>query len=179
MRRFWIVLPLLAPLAVGCVGGGSVEPSVVTVPKQGNASVSSVVPRLDAAGLRVTIPAAWGTNSFSAPGARIGMPAPGTRVPRGTVVTLEMFALVGMPTQGPGRYVVPGVMGDSLTEAMASIEAAGLPWSFRAAALPATATSNLYDAYCVSGQSPEPGTSATVPPATSHLSIVRLQAEPC
>ncbi len=190
MTRSVLVIPLAAALlAAGCSGwsssGHSSPPEtssaptgMTRVPAEGNSWIGSIIPRIHRAGLRITIPAPWGTSSYDGPAPLITSPASGSRVPRGTVVTLQMQGFLGSPYQTAGHYVVPGVIGVTLRAATAAIEASGLPWRVEATALPPTSTNDLYSSYCVDSQKPTAGTDVTFP-TTGDDSIVELAAQPC
>jgi hypothetical protein len=153
---------------------------MVRVPKEGNSWIGAIVPRLYRAGLRIAIPTAWSTSSYDGLAALIEHPASGTRLPRGSVVTLRVTGILGSPGWAPGNFVVPGVVDATLATATRLIEQAGLPWTVRATALPPTATDDLYASYCVTAQSPAAGTEQEVeasgPGATWG---VTLSAHPC
>ncbi|MGH3429290.1 MAG: hypothetical protein ACRDQZ_17270 [Mycobacteriales bacterium] len=149
------------------------------VPKEGNSWIGSIVPRLYRAGLSITISTAWTTSSFDGLGASIEHPPSGARVPRGSVVTLRVTNILGSPWLVPGHFVVPGVVGTTLATAAKRIEAAGLPWSVHATALPPTATHDLYASYCITEQSPAAGTEQTTATSRPAPTGVALSANPC
>ncbi len=152
---------------------------MVRVPHEGNAAITSILPRLHDAGLRIAIPAAWGAGSFSGVAAVIEAPTPGTRVPRGSAVTVEITSITGLPSQQPGRHLVPRVTGATLKKAAAAITAAGLPWGVRATPLPPTSTADLYAVYCVTSQMPAGGTTMTIRRSDDRIRHVELAAKPC
>jgi hypothetical protein len=150
---------------------------MVSIPSGRNIGVT--LRRLYRAGLRVTIPTGWGITSHDGLGWVVVRPAPGTRVPRNTVVTLRMLSVLGSPTWQPGHYVVPSVVGATLKDAASRVEAAGLPWRVRATALPPRATADLFAIYCVTAQSPAAGTAQDAPAGGNGPSGVTLVAHPC
>jgi hypothetical protein len=149
----------------------------VSIPSGRNIGVT--LRRLYRAGLRVTIPTGWGTTSNDGLGWVLVRPAPGTRVPLGTVVTVRMLSVLGSPTWQPGHYVVPSVVGATLKDAAGRVQAAGLPWRVRATALPPRATADLFAIYCVTAQSPAAGTAQDAPASGPGPSGVTLVAHPC
>ena len=172
----------VALLLSGCAGSPSADRgahAMVSVPREGNSWIGSIVPRLHRAGLRIAIPAPWGASSFGSVSAMIDHPAPLTRVPAGTSVTLDIEYLVGLPGKESGRFVVPAVTGDRLSQATALLDAAHLAWGVRAAPLPPTATADLLSVYCVDRQDPAGGTPVTIPPSSRRLRLVELDARPC
>jgi beta-lactam-binding protein with PASTA domain len=197
MNRHPLTLAITAVLlAAGCNGSsssGTVRASLpspsatspettgmVRVPQTGNSWIGSIIPRLHRAGLRVTIPTAWSLTSSDGPGAEIESPVSGTRVPRGTVVTIRMTNILGSQGWTPGQYVVPGVLGETLELAAKHIETSGLPWSVQATALPPTATGDLYASYCVTAQNPAGGTEQAVAASGAGQTWgVALSAQPC
>ena len=180
-------------IASGCMGSSSptLQPDrtsapspsapaqIGRVPSVGNSWIDAVIPRLHQAGLRISIPKQWTLNSFDGPYAIIVSPDAGTRVPLGTVVTLRLGSAVGSPWQRLGRHVVPSVAGTHLNQAMARIQAAGLPWDVHAAPLPAASTADLFAAYCVTSQTPGSGTVITVGHNNDQIHAVELHAKPC
>lgn len=180
-------------IASGCMGSSSSTPSpstnaakpkespsqTVLVPKLRNQWTGAVVPRLHRAGLRIAISTPWSMTSFDGPLAFGVAPGPGTRVPAGSVVTLRVGRILGSPGQSLGRHVVPNVGHDRLDQATKQIEAAKLPWSVHATALPPTATANLFSAYCVTSQNPSSGTVITVARSNHQIREVELQAKRC
>jgi beta-lactam-binding protein with PASTA domain len=165
--------------AAGCVGSSSSTTTMVRVPHEGNAAIESILPRIHHAGLRITIPVGWGAGSFSGVGAVIEAPTPGTRVPSGSAVTIEITSIAGLPSQAPGRRLVPRITGATLEKAAAAIAAAGLPWGVRATPLPPTSTTDLYAVYCVTSQKPAGGTTMTIRTGDDTLRYVELDAKPC
>jgi hypothetical protein len=97
--RAQLVAAVVVAGAVGCVGSSSSPMTMVRVPHEGNSAIESILPRIHHAGLRITIPAGWGAGSFSGVGAMIEAPTPGTRVPSGSAVTLEITAVSGLPSK--------------------------------------------------------------------------------
>jgi len=150
----------------------------VLVPKEQNAWIGAVVPRLHRAGLRVSIPRPWSITSFDAPVAFDLAPDPGTRVPAESVVSLRVVGILGSPGQRPGHHVVPDASGESLDQATKRISKAGLPWVVRASRLPPTSTSDLFSAYCVMSQNPAAGTTITIPRDFHPFREVELHAKP-
>lgn len=178
MRALFVAVVVVAA-AAGCVGSSSSPTTMVRVPHEGNSAIESLLPRIHHAGLRITIPAGWGAGSFSGVGAVIETPTPGTRVPSGSAVTLEITQIIGMPSEQSGRHLVPQVTGATLAKAAAAIAAAGLPWGVRATALPPTSTTDLYAVYCVTSQKPAGGTTMTIRAADDRIRAVELDAKPC
>jgi hypothetical protein len=167
--------------AAGCAGSSNSTTTTTTVrvPHEGNSWIGSIVPRIHDAGLRITIPAVWQAGSFGGVGAMIEAPAPGTRVPSGSAVTLEIIGIGGLPSQKPGRHLVPRITGATLAKAASAIAAAGLPWGVRATALPPTPTTDLYAVYCVTSQKPAGGTTMTIRAGDDTIRAVELDAKPC
>ena len=150
----------------------------VSIPSGRNIGVT--LRRLYSAGLRVTIPTGWGTTSHDGRGWVVVRPAPGTRVPLGTVVTVRMLPVLGSPTWQPGHYVVPSVVGATLKDAAGRVQAAGLPWRVRATALPPRVTADLFAIYCVTAQNPAAGTAQDAPaagPGPSGVTWSRIPAD--
>ena len=174
-----VAAALLTSGYTGWSSFGQASHEMVRVPKEGNAWIGSIVPRLHHAGLRITIPTTWYMSSIGGAIAIIRHPASGSRVPSGSTVTLGIDTIVGLPGGRSGRFIVPDVSGERLRRATASLDAADLAWGVRAAPLPPTATANLLTTYCVSRQKPVGGTPLTIPTATHHLWFVKLDARPC
>ena len=148
----------------------------VSIPRGRNLGVT--LRRVYRAGLRVTIPTGWDYPNDGL-GWVVVRPAPGTRVPLGTVVTVRMLSVLGSPTWQPGHYVVPSVVGATLKDAAGRVQAAGLPWRVRASALAPRATADLFAIYCVTAQNPAAGTAQDAPAAGPGPSGVTLVAHPC
>ena len=147
-------------------------------------------------GLRIAIPTPWRANSFGALFFRITSPVPGTRVPRGSVVTLQTDGLPGMPWQHTGHHVVPRVLNVRLDKAIVRINAAGLPWAVQARPLPPTlplgpdhdrqvhrlvplGVADLFASYCVASQTPAASVRVTTHEGSTKLHEVKLTAKPC
>jgi beta-lactam-binding protein with PASTA domain len=177
--RALLVAAVVVAGAAGCAGSSSGTSTMVRVPHEGNSAISSILPRVHAAGLRITIPAGWWASSLGGVGAVIDSPAPGTRVASGSAVTLEIAEFTGLPSQEPGRHPVPRVIGATLAKATAAIAAAELPWGVRATALPPTSTTDLYAVYCVTSQTPAGGTTMTIRRSDDTIRYVALAAKPC
>jgi beta-lactam-binding protein with PASTA domain len=152
---------------------------MVRIPKAGTVGTDDVIPRLHRAGLRIAIPTPWALNSFQAPTASVVAPHRGSSVSAGSVVTLGVSGVVGSPWEKFGRHIVPEVLGESLEEATKKIWAAGLPWDVHATALPPTAATHLFSAYCVTSQAPSSGTVIAIGRGFPQLHLVELQAKPC
>jgi hypothetical protein len=177
--RALLVAAVVVVGAAGCLGSSSSSTTMVRVPREGNSAISSILPRIHHAGLRITIPATWWAGSFGGTGAIITAPTPGSRVPSGSAVTLEITEFSGLPSQRPGRHLVPRVIDATLVQATTAIAAAGLPWGVRASALPPTSTTDLYAVYCVTSQKPAGGTTMTIRVGDDKLRGVELDAKPC
>jgi beta-lactam-binding protein with PASTA domain len=177
--RALLVAAVVVAGAAGCVGSSSSPTTMVRVPHEGNSAIASILPRIHHAGLRISIPAVWQAGSFGGVGAIIEAPTPGTRVPSGSAVTLEITAVGGLPSEQSGRHVVPRVTGATLAQATTAIAAAGLPWGVRASALPPTSTADLFAVYCVTWQKPAAGAAITFRASDDTIRGVELDASPC
>jgi hypothetical protein len=177
--RALLFAAVVVAAAAGCAGSSNSTTTMVRVPREGNSWIGSILPRIHNAGLRITIPAAWGVGSFSGVVPLIEAPTPSTRVPSGSAVTLEITQIIGLPSEKPGRHLVPPITGATLAKAAAAIAAAGLPWGVRATALPPTSTTDLYAVYCVTSQKPAGGTTMTIRASDDTIRGVELEAKPC
>jgi beta-lactam-binding protein with PASTA domain len=173
------LLVVAVVVAAGCVGSSSSPTTMVRVPHEGNSAIESILPRIHRAGLRITIPTVWQAGSFGGVGAIVEAPTPGTRVPSGSTVTLEITTFGGLPSQQSGRHVVPRVIGATLVQATTAIAAAGLAWGVRASALPPTSTADLYAVYCITSQKPAGGATITFRDSDGRIRAVELAAKPC
>lgn len=122
--------------------------------------------------LRIAIPARWSATWFNGPSLGPSLPR-GTRVARGSVVQLvPAESPLGSPAFANGLHTVPSVVGLTLSTAVTRIERNGVAWQVAAPALSARVTpANLYDVYCVTSQSPSPGTVITYPKQSAEMRL--------
>jgi hypothetical protein len=115
--------------------------------------------RLHAAGLRVTIDQAFSLASLCLPSAHTQSPPAGTSVARRSTVTLShLSCMVGSPAANATQAVVPGLVGQRASRAVAWAERAGIYWQVaRLPALRSGALAELLDNYVVTDQSPAAG----------------------
>ena len=187
----WRSIPLgvvLVGLLAGCSLGGSVQAgpagcgsmpktaarrSGVTMVPGFNGDMTLLFATLRKRDLRIDVPARWSATWFNGPSLGPSL-ARGTKVARGSVVQLVPAASpLGSPFLADGSHTVPSVVGLTLTAAAALMEQNRLAWQVTAPSLsPRVTPTDLFDAYCVTSQSPSPGTVITYP---TQLTEMRLQ----
>jgi beta-lactam-binding protein with PASTA domain len=122
--------------------------------------------------LRIEIPARWSATEFNGPSLGPSF-APGTRVARGSVVQLVPVPYpLGSPGVAIGSHTVPSVVGLPLSAAVSLIEHNEVAWQVAAPSLAARVPpSDLFDAYCVTSQSPSSGTVVTYPKQSTEIRL--------
>ena len=110
-------------------------------------------------GWQVRFPGPIGFASLCDPHIEGQSPPPGTRLRPGRAISLTVGCALASPS-GPFGTVdpVPEVRGQPVSRALAEIEAAGLEWSVRLAALHRGRRRHLLDNWIVTEQSPPAGT---------------------
>jgi beta-lactam-binding protein with PASTA domain len=159
----FVAVSLLVPLAAGCGGG---HRSLTTVPPVDTTSLGIALKRLQAAGLRVAL-SDFGpmTPNYTIDGAPVGDqdPEAGTRVPRGSVVRLNMHGVEPIPSPAvllhhPKFATVPRLIGKPWPQAERALT--GVYWIEigRVPALSGREPKGVLSSYIVTGQSPSGGT---------------------
>jgi hypothetical protein len=139
------------------------QTALVTVPLATQTSVTYAYDLLHEACLRVAIPETFTITSLWEPGPAKQDPRAGSRVPPGTVVTLQLQdGPLGSPAWNPHTVVVPDFISLTASAAVEWIDAAGLFYEIKdiGPLLPSD-TPHLLDAYWVKTQSPAAGSELT------------------
>jgi beta-lactam-binding protein with PASTA domain len=154
---------LLALLAAGCAGK---HPSLTKVPPVDTTSLGTALKRLKAAGLRVAL-SDFGpmTPDYTIEAAPVGDqdPEPGTRVPRGSIVQLNMHGVEPIPSPAvplhhPKFATVPSLVGKQWPQAERALTGGYWIQIGHVPALSAREPNDVLSSYIVSGQTPSAGT---------------------
>ncbi|MCA1689643.1 MAG: hypothetical protein LC720_04135, partial [Actinobacteria bacterium] len=131
----------------------------VVVPRVIGADLIDGYHRLHRAGLSMAIPQRFSVSALCLASPRRQSPAPGARVPPGTVVTVRGLRCALASPAGDGQSeVVPDFLGRPVSAAVAWAERAGLYWELRRLPpLRPSRRAELLDSYVVTGQTPTPG----------------------
>jgi beta-lactam-binding protein with PASTA domain len=154
-----VKLLLLAVVALALAGCGSsrVGSSGIAVPRMGHSTVEQGYALLRSKGFRVSTSAPLTLNPYLPSGILKTVPAAGTQLARGSVVTL-------VPESGPSgspvgvldpkHYRLPDFVGRSPADAMHWLDRHAAFWATRLPRLHASTAPNLFAAYVVTAQRP-------------------------
>ncbi|MEA2354346.1 MAG: hypothetical protein QOD61_475 [Solirubrobacteraceae bacterium] len=161
MRR--AILSLLA-LAGACLGLAGAGPAIagsraVVVPRVTGTDLIDGYHRLHRAGLTMSIPERFSLAALCLASPSRQSPAPGTRVPPGTGVTVRgLRCAMASPAGRDRSAVVPDFVGRPASAAVAWAKRAGLYWELgRLPPLRPSRRAELLDSYVVTGQTPHAG----------------------
>jgi beta-lactam-binding protein with PASTA domain len=147
-------------------------PKLVTVPERAaHTDIVDASDLLHRLGLRVELTKQIAISSLAVPGVELS-PVAGTRLPRGSAVTIAPgFGALGSPGVSTSRphYRVPNFDGQLLDVAVTWTNQHAMYWSVPALpALPASDAPHLFDAYRIIHQTPEPGQTIVQGVARGH-----------
>jgi hypothetical protein len=159
LRRLAVAVTATVLAASGIALASSAN--TVAVPHVGR-DYFAAYQRLHAAGLRVTIPRPLSPDSLSMPTLGRVSPPPGSRVARGSVVTLydcrcSALGSPGVPSGPLPRYVVPNFVGARVSAAAAWVRGKALYFRADIGRLTSGNARDLYGNYRVQRQRPRPG----------------------
>ena len=140
-------------------GVGTAAEATVVVPDVRGTDVTQGYGLLRENDLCVAIPQPFSAESLHVPLVARQRPLPGTRVARGTTVTLTLESgSLGSPAWEPTEATVPDFVGESVSDAVHWANEAGLFWEVNGLGrLRASRSESLLDAYRVERQRPAPG----------------------
>ena len=160
--RLTLVLAVAALVAVPAGGARVEQKAFVIVPLHAQQTdVLDAYDQLHAAGLRVQMVKPMAISALRVPMAARVFPRPGTRVERGSVVTITPApGLIGSAAvlDSHPRYIVPSFIGLPAESAVTWAQAHSMFWAVpHLQPLPPSSAQHLLDAYRIVGQYPRPG----------------------
>lgn len=146
----------------GCASTGSAVPSGVTVPTVRGHTIEQAYALLRSKGFRVSFNTPFVLQTYLPDGVSKAIPSAGTRVARGSIVTLvPMYGPSGSPVYGnqpPKYYRLPDFTGRSLAVAKRWLDRRHLGYSrMQFAPLTGSTAPSLFAAYVVETQRPAAG----------------------